>query len=511
MGYSNIEGALLVLFFFAIAIAMPLAVFLLGKRSSRLFAAVSWLALCTGIRLLAQLEIKREFIAVPLFWEQVALLAACLLPAAFYRLVAYYVCQGNHAWLGRLARLHVAYAVIALLWAAASPTAGAEAGRLLVGITAGTGLAAGGLIVARAIAGSFAARGVLAGVTILAAIQGVCLLAAAGGAVWPGPYTAYWGFGFLILTFFLLLRRELAAENAHSRRVLARTWQALHEAGREPGVKRGKAPAGQGVTPGEPAKPLPAADSPVCQAAGATDAAGVIARFAHEINSPLGTGIMAASYLGQEVETLTQLYKQGAVKKSDLEKHLTFYSESADSILVNLQTAADLVANLRKSATGGEERRVFSIAGQLKQVLTALKPRLAQAGHTLELKYEADIRLHGFPGLLQQIITNLVLNSLTHAYEQGEQGHMVLRLMQAEGMAVLEYADDGKGISESILGHIFAPYFTTKQEQGNTGLGLSIIKEIVTTRFGGTIHCRSTAGKGVIFTIRLPIGELKHE
>ncbi|WP_144351628.1 sensor histidine kinase [Sporomusa termitida] len=511
MGYSNMEGALLVLFFFAIAVAMPLAGFLLGKRNSSLFSAVSWLALCIGSRLLAQVEIKREFIAVPFLWEHVALLAACLLPAAFYRLLEHYVCQGTHVWLARFVRLHVVYAVTALLWVAAKPAAGTEAGCLLVWITAGTGLAAGGIIVGRAVYGSFAARVVAAGLGILAVIHGLGLLAAAGGAVWPGPYAAYWGYGLMVLIFLLLLRRRLSEENASSRRVLARTWRTLHEPGREAGLRSGKAPLAKELVPGEPAEPLPATDSSLGQTAGTIVTADEIARFAHEINSPLGTGIMAASYLGQEVETLTQLYKQGAVRKSDLEKHLTLYSESAGSILANLQTAAELVADFRKPATGGEQRRVFSIAAQLNQVLTALKPRLTQAGHTLELRFDADIRMHGFPGRLQQIIANLVLNSLAHAYEQGEQGHMLLRLTQEDGMAVLEYADDGKGISESTLGHIFDPYFTTKREQGNTGLGLSIIKEIITTRFGGTIECRSPAGKGAIFTIRLPIGELKHE
>ena len=267
--------------------------------------------------------------------------------------------------------------------------------------------------------------------------------------------------------------------------------------------------AASDLSAAETVEPLPARSSSLCQTAGVS--ADKIARFAHEINSPLGTGIMAASYLGQEVETLTQLYKQGAVKKSDLEKHLTLYSESADSILANLQQAADLVTDFRRSVTGDEQRRVFGMAAQLKQVLTALRPRLTQAGHTIDLRYDTDIRINGFPGLLNQIITNLVLNSLVHAYDQGEQGHMLLTLRRKDGMAVLTYADDGKGISESSVGHIFTPHFTTKREQGNTGLGLSIIKEIITTRFGGTIECRSTAGKGVIFTIRLPIGELKHE
>jgi signal transduction histidine kinase len=308
----------------------------------------------------------------------------------------------------------------------------------------------------------------------------------------------------MILTFLLLLRHQLYEENVSSRRVLARTWRILSGPGISDKDSLGIQAPGAALL----VEPLPAAGSP-CQSAGVVVSPDKIARFAHEINSPLGTGIMAASYLGQEVESLTQLFKQGAVKKSDLEKHLNLYSESADSILANLQTAAELVSDFRKSITGSELRQVFSVKAQAKQVLLALRPRLTQAGHQIQLICGADFSINGFSGLFTQIITNLVLNSLIHGYDQGDQGSIVLKISKEEQVAVLEYSDDGKGISEDTLAHIFDPYFTTNREQGSSGLGLSIVKEIITVKFGGTIDCHSAEGKGVIFTIRFPIGELK--
>ncbi|HWR05930.1 HAMP domain-containing sensor histidine kinase [Sporomusa sp.] len=504
MGHGNVEGAILVLFFFAIAVAMPLSGFLFGKQNSSVFFTLSWLAFCTGVQLFAQLEIRQVFIAVPLFWDNVTLFATCLLPAAFYRLLEQCVCHYRHIWLERFVRLHVVYAVAALLGLSANIVATGGVDLVFAGITAGTGLVAGGVVVYKAVYGNSAARTIVTGLIVVAVLLGTSLLLKGGGVVWPMLYTVHWGFGIMILTFLLLLRHQLYEENVSSRRVLARTWRTLSG----PGIGGKESLAVQAPGAALPVEPLPAAGSP-CQSSGVAVSPDKIARFAHEINSPLGTGIMAASYLGQEVESLTLLFKQGAVKKSDLEKHLNLYSESADSILANLQTAAEIVSDFRKSVAGSERRQVFSVKAQAKQVLLALKPRLTQAGHQIQLVCGADFSINGFPGLFTQIITNLVLNSLIHGYDQGDQGSIVLKISKEEQVAVLEYSDDGKGICEDTLAHIFDPYFTTNREQGSSGLGLSIVKEIITAKFGGTIDCHSTEGKGVIFTIRFPIGELK--
>ncbi|HWR42405.1 ATP-binding protein [Sporomusa sp.] len=509
MGLSNLEGAILVLFFFAIAVAMPLSSFLISKQNSSVFFAISWLAFCAGIHLFAQLEIKSVFIDAALFWNNVALLASYLIPAALYGLLEQSVSQRGHSWLARFARLHVIYAVGALLGVSANIFAATAADVVFVGITTVTGLGAVSVVIYKAVQGNPAARLIAAGLGLIVVLIGTSLLFKGAGVVWSVLYISHWGLVIIILTFSLLLRLQLFEENVSSRKVLARTWRTLSSPGSDLSFS-GREPPGvqtQKAVPTE--EPVQAVAGTPCQSEGVTVTADKIARFAHEINSPLGTGIMAASYLGQEVETLAQLFKQGAVKKSDLEKHLNLYSESADSILANLQNAAEMVNDFRKSVAGPEQRRVFSVKAQVKQVLLALKPRLTQAGHKIQLICGADFSINGFPGLLTQIITNLVLNSLIHAYDQGEQGNIVLNLIKEDQVAVLEYSDDGKGLSESTLAHIFDPYFTTNREHGSTGLGLSIVKEIITTKFGGTIECRSTEGKGVIFIIRLPIGELR--
>jgi signal transduction histidine kinase len=478
------------MFFFAIAVAMPLTSFLISKHNSSLFLSISWLALCAGTSLFAQMEIKSIFIESTLFWDYVALLAVFLLPAVLYSLIEKSISQSCQIALARLAGLHIVYAVAALVGVSANiiPTPAANDGFYIV--TTVTGVYILGVVVKKAMQGNSSARIISSGLGVVAVFIGTSLLDK-GQVFWFLRYTPHWALGIVISTFLLMLRLRLFEENVNNRKVLARTWRILGNTGSPVELKQ--------------------AAINTYQSAPAAITEDKIACFAHEINSPLGTGIMAASSLEQEVEELSLLFQEGAIKKSDLERHLNLYSESADIILANLQSAAEMVRAFRQSAGGQqtELRQIFSVKAHVKKVLLGLKPRLTQAGHQIQLNCSPDLRIQGFPSLLAQVITNLVLNSLFHAYDQGEKGNIVLNIFSEESMAVFEYSDDGKGMNENTLTHIFDPYFTTNHEHGSTGLGLSIVKEIIMTKFGGTIVCNSAEGKGVIFTIRLPIGELR--
>ncbi|XEQ94485.1 Sensor histidine kinase RcsC [Sporomusa carbonis] len=509
-GHSDIEGALLVLVFFAVALAVPLAGFLLNNKNGGIFLSVSSLALCAGVSLFAQMDIKNFFVDKPLFWEYIAMTAVYFVPAALYSCVRQSLGPDRHEWLlARLGRLHIVFAVGSLLAVATHIVISELTMDSFQIVTLGTGAAVAGIVVKRARQGRMAAKIIVAGIGLGVAFTGSAVLCTGLGKAWPLRYTQHWGLCIIIMAFLLMVRRQLFEENANSRKMLGRMWRMLSSAGSQAELKNSKAA-------GEPLAQVPVA------AKAAQGVVGLeyqserhkidedrIARFVHEISSPLGTSIMAASYLGQEVEELSVLFKAGAIKKSDLERHLNVYSESADIILTNLQGAVELVKSFRNPAAGqfAEQRQVFDVKEVIEQLMLRLKPRLRQAGHQMRLICAAGLRMNGFPGLLSQIFTNLIINSLIHAYDEGIQGTIVLNIFQEGNMVVFEYSDDGKGMSEDTLQHVFDPFFTTNREHGGTGLGLSIVNEIVTTKFGGSIACRSTEGQGSIFTIRLPIGE----
>ena len=113
--------------------------------------------------------------------------------------------------------------------------------------------------------------------------------------------------------------------------------------------------------------------------------------------------------------------------------------------------------------------------------------------------------LDSYPGALSQVVTNLLMNSLIHAYEPGESGHIVFDWQPDGEQLSFEYSDDGQGIPPENLSKIFEPFFTTKRGQGGSGLGLHIVYNLVTQKLLGEIECKSEVGGGTKFIIKLPV------
>jgi len=230
----------------------------------------------------------------------------------------------------------------------------------------------------------------------------------------------------------------------------------------------------------------------------------LVAGVAHEINTPLGVGVTAASTLDQETELFISSCKTG-LTRAILKDYIHTAKQSSKLILSNLTRAADLVYSFKQVAVDQTtlEKRDFNLKSYLKAVLRSLGPQLSR--YTVEIKGEEAIQLESYPGAFSQVITNLVMNSLTHAYQTGETGHLSFEYKQNQSQAIMTYSDDGCGIQPEHVDKIFDPFFTTARHQGGTGLGLHIVYNLVTQKLGGTIRCESQVGKGTTFTLRLPL------
>jgi signal transduction histidine kinase len=157
------------------------------------------------------------------------------------------------------------------------------------------------------------------------------------------------------------------------------------------------------------------------------------------------------------------------------------------------------------------ERRQFKLKPYLEEILLSLSPTLKKTRHQVTIECADELSLHSYPGAYSQIITNLVMNSVTHGFEGIEAGHITITASeQAEGL-LLRYSDNGKGIAAEHLDKIFDPFFTTRRGQGGSGLGMHIVYNLVTQTLGGTITCNSTPGQGVVFVIRIPIEQMERE
>jgi signal transduction histidine kinase len=232
---------------------------------------------------------------------------------------------------------------------------------------------------------------------------------------------------------------------------------------------------------------------------------GLVAGIAHEINTPIGIGVTAASFLVEKTAHFTNSFHNGTMKRSELEKFLDMAQQSSQMTLTNLNRAAELIQSFKQIAVdqSSESKRVFNLKDYLEEILLQLRPKLKETRHQVEIQGDRHLKLNSYPGVFSQIVTNLVMNSLIHAYESVDQGHITLDFWQRRDQVTIEYADDGKGIPVEHLSKIFEPFFTTKRGQGGSGLGLHIVYNLVTRKLGGTIQCESKPGFGTRFVIRL--------
>jgi signal transduction histidine kinase len=130
---------------------------------------------------------------------------------------------------------------------------------------------------------------------------------------------------------------------------------------------------------------------------------------------------------------------------------------------------------------------------------------LRRQGLTVNLECEPDLAMNSYAGPYGQVLTNLVLNAAVHAFPDGARGSVQITA-QALGKDKVEvlFSDDGCGMSAEVRRQVFDPFFTTRRDQGSTGLGLHIVHNIVTNRLGGRINLESKPGSGTKFRIVVP-------
>lgn len=148
-------------------------------------------------------------------------------------------------------------------------------------------------------------------------------------------------------------------------------------------------------------------------------------------------------------------------------------------------------------------RRHFPVKAYLDEILLSLRPQFKRMPHQIIVQADAALELDTYPGAFAQIVTNLVMNSLTHAFAPDETGQITLTLTSEGDQVLFIYSDNGCGIPAAHLDKIFEPFFTTKRGQGGSGLGLHIIYNLVTQKLGGSMHCESTEGEGTRFVLRM--------
>jgi len=232
----------------------------------------------------------------------------------------------------------------------------------------------------------------------------------------------------------------------------------------------------------------------------------LVAGVAHEINTPVGNSITAISHLSEKTSELDRKFSDGQMKKTDLQIYLESSNHVSKIIFTNLERAAELIRSFKKVAVDQlvEERRSFQLEEYIQDVLVSLRPQLKKTHHKVNVNCPEAIKVYWYPGAFWQIISNMLNNSIMHAYEPDDVGTITIGISYSAGIITLTYADDGKGMAPEVQKKIFDPFFTTRRGTGGTGLGMHIVYNLVVFKMEGTIECASQLGVGTVFTVKLP-------
>jgi len=227
----------------------------------------------------------------------------------------------------------------------------------------------------------------------------------------------------------------------------------------------------------------------------------MVAGFAHEINTPIGVAVGAASHASDTARQLSRLLEQEEVHEEDLEEGLATVKQATDLTLSNLNRAAELISSFKRTTIdqSSEQSRNFNFQELIQDVINSLHNTFKRTQIRFTVECPEQLNLDGIPGIYTQILTNLIMNSYIHGFVNGTvTGNIWIQVQESSNSRLfIDYSDDGKGMDEETRNRLFEPFFTTNRGNGGSGLGLYICYNLVTTQLAGSISSESAPGEGI--------------
>ncbi len=235
---------------------------------------------------------------------------------------------------------------------------------------------------------------------------------------------------------------------------------------------------------------------------------GLVAGVAHEVNNPIGISLTVASSFARRAEMFeAELRSDGQLRRSQLEEFVRTSRDAAQQLVANLHRAGELIQSFKQVAVDRShaERRQFGLSEATDQIIASLRPVLKKAAIALSVDVPEGLVIDGYPGSYGQILTNLFLNAANHAFPDGRSGTISIsaRPRGSDDVEII-FADNGAGMTPDVQRQAFDPFFTTRRNEGGTGLGLHIVYNLVTQQLGGRMMLDSRLGQGTTFRIIMP-------
>jgi PAS domain S-box-containing protein len=232
----------------------------------------------------------------------------------------------------------------------------------------------------------------------------------------------------------------------------------------------------------------------------------LVAGVAHEINTPIGISVTAASFLQEEVSALKDKLLDNQLSRTYLDETLMHLTESTRLLNSNLKRAADLISSFKQVAVdqSSEACYSFNLKENVEQVVTSLKHKIKQSRTQVDIICPDKLSIYSFPGSFVQIYSNLIINSIIHGFEDwtGERNIFINIRLEDETL-IIDYQDTGKGIPDDLCDRIFDPFVTSKRGSGGSGLGTHIVYNIVSQLFKGNIRYLASK-EGAHFVMEIP-------
>jgi PAS domain S-box-containing protein len=233
----------------------------------------------------------------------------------------------------------------------------------------------------------------------------------------------------------------------------------------------------------------------------------LVAGVAHEVNNPVGISLTVASALERKTAVFAGQVERGELRRSSLNEYLKTSRDASAQLMANLNRAAELIQSFKQVAADRNysDQRTFDLADLTEQVVMSLRPGLRKHNLTLKVDCQPNLIMNSYPGPYGQVLTNLFLNAVAHAFPDGGPGTIEIQARPSgKDNVEIIFSDNGCGMSLDIRRRAFDPFFTTRRDQGGTGLGLHIVYSIVTSRLGGRLDLDSEPGGGTRIQMILP-------
>lgn len=233
----------------------------------------------------------------------------------------------------------------------------------------------------------------------------------------------------------------------------------------------------------------------------------ILAGLSHELSTPLGMCVTALSYLQEKSERIKSDLNSGLIRKEDLNNFFETFDEAVSIFNGNLDHSISLVKGIREAVkdTKEEVKRNINLKGYVEEIVVSLRPAFNNASHKINISIDESMFIYVNPGIISQILTNLIMNSVIHGFEFMQSGIIDISCVLEGNILKLRYRDNGCGISETDIIKIFDLYYTTKKGRGGTGLGMNIVRDLVENTLKGRIDVESVKNQYTSFSIDFPV------